>query len=59
MEQFWVHQNAVLSISEAESFVLLANWLESEDGGHHLPYMPSDTPVKKRHRAIPMMTPSS
>ena len=33
---------ARLSISARCIFTFLANWLESEEGGHHLPYMPLD-----------------
>jgi hypothetical protein len=39
---FIAKKNVPLSMSV--DFVLLfrANWLESDAGGHHLPYMPSD-----------------
>jgi hypothetical protein len=42
MPQLAVKKKEDLSISVVVVLLLRANWLESEEGGHHLPNMPSD-----------------
>jgi hypothetical protein len=38
-----VKKKEVLSIAVDVVLLFRANWLESDDGGHHFPYMPSES----------------